>query len=996
MLRIAMFRTVLSASVWRRCSMLIALGALALVACCELRADDRQTAENKPDDPRWAFRPVAAPALPAVQNAPWCHNSIDRFLLAELEAVGLSPAEPAGRGALLRRLTLDLVGLPPTVDELQSFLADETPESLAKAVDRLLANPHYGERWGRHWLDVVRYADTDGHEFDPDKPHAWRYRDYVIEALNADVPYDQFVTEHLAGDLLPQPRLSADGRSAASPLGTTFWWLGEVQGVPVDPAMAAANLREQQLDVFGRAMLGLTVACARCHEHKFDPITSNDYYALCGFLESTRPVQQGLDAGGQQDAVNQRLELARAVRNELAEKLAPLRLESARDRLATLPETLIAAARFDDLETCRRERPDLYPWAAEVAAAEDSPQHPLYAWSRLRNYSADDGQFAKRRQALAERFSQASQREMNSPPHVFASFDDEHDGWEAVGPALSVRPDRHAANDRLAEGTGCASSDLADALVGRLLSPAFVIEQRYLGYLIAGPARPGKTCVNVLINGQAMPEMQRTGAGPRFTWVTVDVSTMRGREARLEVVDDAPTPGGWVAIDHVVFSDDEPTAPGAYRNQLVRDVLADDALKTPADLANALAALFRNCLTEQATVSLDAEATALRRWLLSASPLAAVFDIQLPAIAAQQPELRALFDRQATNLTQWPGSTLGLVAADGVGHDAPFQQRGLADEQHQGPAVPRRFLAALSGEAPLPISQGSGRLELAAAVVSPQNPLLARVMVNRLWQHHFGRGIVATSDNFGELGERPTHPQLLDHLATRLMEADWSLKAIHRQMVLSQAYAQSTQASEEAQNRDPQNRLLAHMTAQRLEAEAVRDAVLFLAERLDTAFAGPSVPMHIEPWMHGRDLPKTRGPLDGAGRRSVYLEIRRNFPAPLLAAFDFPQPQTSVGRRQTSLSPLQPLALMNDALVRELAERWAARLIATEPAPQQRIERIFLEAFCRLPGKAETATMQRYLTARRNNAAAAQLDDLNIWTGVCLAVMNADEFIMRP
>lgn len=991
-----MLRTVRSASVWRQCSMLIALGAFTLVVCCELLADERQTAEDKPDDPRWAFRPVSAPALPAVQNAPWCLTSIDRLLLAEMEAVGLAPAEPAGRETLLRRLTLDLIGLPPTVDELQSFLADEAPDSLPKAVDRLLASPHYGERWGRHWLDVVRYADTDGHEFDPDKPHAWRYRDYVIEAFNADVPYDQFVTEHLAGDLLPQPRLSADGRSAASPLGTTFWWLGEVQGVPVDLAMAAANLREQQLDVFGRTMLGLTVACARCHEHKFDPITSDDYYALCGFLESTRPVQQGLDAGGHHDAVNQRLERARTVRNELAEKLAPMRLESARDRLATLPETLLAAARFDDLATCRRERPDLYPWAAEAAAAEDSPQHPLYAWARLRSYAADDGHFAKRRQALAERFSQASQRETVSPPFVFATFDDEHDGWEAVGPALGMRPDRHAANQCLAEGTGCASSELADALVGRLLSPTFVIQRRYLGYLIAGPTRPGKTCVNVLINGQAMPEMQRTGAGPRFTWVTVDVSTMRGREARLEVVDDDPTPGGWVAIDHVVFSDDEPTAPGAFRNQLFRDLLADDTVKAPADLASSLAALFQQCLKVQATESLDAETTALRRWLLYASPLTATFDIQLPAMVAQQPELRSLFDRQATNLTQWPGSTLGLVAADGVGHDAPFQQRGLADPQHQGPAVPRRFLAALAGEAPLPISQGSGRLELAAAVVSPQNPLLARVMVNRLWQHHFGRGIVATSDNFGELGERPTHPELLDHLATRLMEADWSLKAIHRQMVLSQAYAQSTQASEEAQSRDPQNRLLAHMTALRLEAEVVRDAVLSLAGRLDTELAGPSVPMHIETWMHGRDLPKTRGPLDGGGRRSVYLEIRRNFPAPLLAAFDFPQPQTSVGRRQTSLSPLQPLALMNDALVRALAEKWAARLIAVESAPLRRIKRMFFEAFGRPPGKAESLAVQRYLTARNDNGAAARLDDLNAWTAVCLAVMNADEFIMRP
>lgn len=964
--------------------------ALSLVAAV-------QAGETPTDNPRWAFQPVTDPPLPAVRRSDWSHTSIDRFVLAQMEAAGLSPAPPADRASLLRRVTLDLIGLPPAVDDVQRFLADDSPEALAQVVDRLLASPHYGERWGRHWLDVVRYADSDGHEFDPDKPHAWRYRDYVIQALNADVPYDQFVTEHIAGDLLPSPRLSADGRSAASPLGTTFWWLGEVQGAPVDPAMAAANLREQQLDVFGRALLGLTVACARCHEHKFDPISSEDYYALCGFLESTRPVQQSLDATGQRADVAQRLHDLRFVQLELSKGTATARLAHAIESLAKLRDALPRTAGAADLQTAFGKHPELSPWSAEIAAAEDSPQHPLYAWARLRGYSAADGQFAKRRRALAERFAQAAER--RPAVEVFASFEDEADEWEAVGPAFAWRAGRDEAEQRLAEGSGCASSGgLADAPVGRLLSPPFVIQKRYIGYLIAGPDRPGKTCVNVLISGQAMPEMQRTGAGGRFRWVTVDVSTMRGRDARLEAVDDDSSVGGFVALDHVCFSDEEPAAPADYRHDLMRRLLADEALDSPEKLAQALVDLFRASLATPAAAPAELEGAALRRWLLYASPLADDFAAREGTLVERPEEMTRLRQRQVALADNWPGSALGLVAADGEGHDAVIQARGLVDVEHRGPPVSRRFLAEIAGPAPLEIASGSGRLELAAAVVSPRNPLLARVMVNRLWQHHFGRGIVATSDNFGELGERPTHPELLDHLATRLVASGWSRKAMHRQIVLSQAYAQGAHGGDDERSaRDPQNRLLARMAPRRLEAECVRDALLTLADRLDARLYGASVPMYIEPWMHGRDLPKARGPLDGAGRRSVYLEIRRNFPGPLLSAFDFPQPQTSVGRRQTSLAPTQPLALMNDALVRRLAADWAARLISAESAPRRRIERMFLEAFCRPVGAAECEALERYLAGREKTAAGQNLDsEREAWTAACLAVMNLDEFIVTP
>lgn len=946
------------------------------------------------DDPQWAFRPIVDPPLPSVAAAAWPGSAVDQFLLARLETQGLSPAEPAKRAALLRRATFDLIGLPPTPDETLDFLADDAPEAFAKRVDRLLASPRYGERWARHWLDAVRYADTDGHEFDPDKPHAWRYRDYVIEALNADVPYDQFVREHLAGDLLPTPRMSADGRSAASPLGTTFWWLGEVQGVPVDPAMAAANLREQQLDAFGRGLLGLTIACARCHEHKFDPISSADYYALCGFLESTQPVQAALETAAQRSHEAARLAQLRQTQTALEAQLAPARIRYARERLPAVRQALLDTAAITDLEVCRRESPGLYPWAAAVIGAENSPQHPLYGWARLRGYSAAEGQFAKRRQALAQRFRQAQERTPAAPLEVFADFETETwPGWTIIGPAFAVSWP-HEAERRQAEGLGCASSGAADRLTGKLLSPEFTIEKRFLAYLIAGPDRPQKTCVNLLINGQALPLRQRTGAGDVLAWTTVDVADMRGRTARLEVVDDDATPGGFVAIDHVCFCDEEPAAPQASRGGPALLLLGDDTLQQPADLSTALTELFDKALSDaNDTQADDAPLAALRRWLLYSSPLSGEFTRQEAALVEDRTAFEELRRREQALLADWPTAALGLVAADReTGHDAAFQSRGLADAGHVGPPQPRRFLSALSGEKPLVIAAGSGRLELAAAVTSPQNPLLPRAIVNRVWQHHFGRGLVATSDNFGEMGERPTHPELLDHLATRLIESGWSLKSLHRGLLLSSAYQQSSAGAPESRQRDPDNRLLARMSPRRLEAECLRDAMLQLGDRLDGAVGGPSVPMYIEPWMHGRDLPKTRGPLDGAGRRSLYLEVRRNFAAPLLSAFDFPQPQASVGRRQTSLAPVQGLALMNDEQVRRAAEAWAARLLTTEASSRQRIERMYMEGLARRPTAAEVAALERFIdqqgSGRRGLAQA--------WSRVCLALLNLDEFATAP
>ncbi len=851
----------------------------------------------------WSFQPLGAAPIPEVKDTGWPRTPIDRFILAGLEARGLKPAPEADRRTWLRRVTFDLTGLPPTPGEAAAFLADQTPLAHEKVVERLLASPHYGERWARHWLDLVGYAETSGHEFDYEIPDAYRYRDYVIRALNCDLPYDQFVVEQIAGDLVERPRRHPGDGFNESILGTGLYFLGEGTHSPVDLLDEQATRIDHQIDVLSKTFLGLTVACARCHDHKFDPIRTEDYYALAGYLQSSRHDHAFIDPPAR-----------------IADRAAELRA------LKTALRPLIAASeQGNGLEEA---------WPQEEAAG-----------SAARSGPGDE--------AL-----------------VFEDFDGvDYSGWTVTGDAFGGGPTQ--AGDWLIrrDGTtrraalvapGVAHSGLvAQALQGVLRSRTFVIEKRYIHTLAAG--RDGR--INIVVDG--FEKIRSPIYGPltievnddQPAWHSQDVGMWLGHRAYIEIGDGATTnyadskskgpmsyyPGdGYIAVDEIRFSD---ARPGRRKGRTIaRDV---------ADLGG--------CAQPCASHPWD---DAVNRY---------------EAIAAAI-----------------PAPSLALAIADGTPEDAHVLIRGST--RNAGAVVARRFLEVMAGPVqPAPVA-GSGRLELARRMVERGQPLLARVLVNRVWKHHFGEGIVRTPDDFGVMGRAPTHPELLDDLAAQFIAGGWSIKALHRLCVLSSTYRMQSEPADPdmARRLDPNNEALHRMSLRRLEAEAIRDTLLAVSGRLDPTMYGPSVAPYLTPFMDGRGRPAASGPLDGDGRRSLYLNVRRNFLNPMFLTFDYPSPASPMGRRNVSNVPAQALTLMNDPFVVGQARLWADRLLAEDRegaarSPQARLARLYDVALGRPPSAQETVAGVAFLAEAAQTYGGA--DDPRAWADLCHVLINVKEFI---
>jgi hypothetical protein len=836
----------------------------------------------------WSFQPLRAEMPPEVHDRAWPFSPIDAFLLARLEANGLRPAPDAPRATWLRRVTFDLTGLPPSPEEIDAFLSDASPQAHEGVVDRLLNSPRYGERWARHWLDLVRYAETSGHEFDYDIPDAWRYRDHVIRAFNADLPYNQFIVEHLAGDLLDQPRRNPADGTNESVQATGFFFLGEGTHSPVDLLEEQAARIDNQIDVVGKAFLGLTIACARCHDHKFDPISQKDYYALSGYLKSSRHQRAFLDPPGRNgDAIAELRSLRAAIAERLdhpAEAPPPARPE--RD----------GAVLFEDFD-----RPAFNGWSVTGDAFGSGPTQP----GEIRIQAGG-----------------------------------------AAPSASFVRP-------------GVAHSGLiSNRLQGVLRSPTFTIEHATIHYLASG--KGGR--INVVIDGfekirdpiyGGLTLAVEAGDVPR--WYAQDVSMWRGHRAYIEISDGATVdyrgaqatyfPGdGWIAVDAIWFADAPPPAQS--------ETAGDDR-----------------------------------------------------ALDLNDPDLARLIDRYGELEARLQPPRLAPAILDGTPEDDRVHVRGST--RTLGEVVPRRFLEVFSlpspreGEAAAgrggqpavaseaaPAPPPSGRLELARRLVDPSNPLVARVLVNRVWKHHFGEGLVKTPDDFGAMGQPPSHPELLDWLARRFIAGGWSIKRLHREIVLSRAYRMQSRIDPASEPLDPDNRLLHRMNVRRLEAEALRDAVLAVSGRLVDALYGPSVPPHLTPFQEGRGRPATSGPLDGDGRRSLYLNVRRNFLSPFLTAFDFPAPATCVGRRNISNVPAQALTLLNDPFLIEQSRIWAKRATANGGEPQAVLAGLYRTAFGREPSETERTAALAFLAAR-----SSPDDPLAAWAELCHVLFNTKEFL---
>jgi Protein of unknown function (DUF1553)/Protein of unknown function (DUF1549)/Planctomycete cytochrome C len=997
----------------------------------------------------WCWQPVKNLAPPDIRETDWPATDTDRFILAKLESKGLKPAPPADKRTLVRRVYFDLIGLPPSPEEVEQFVQDLRPQALQELVDRLLGSVHFGERWGRHWLDLTRYAETRGHEFEPVIPNAWQFRDYVIRALNADVSFDRFLTEQIAGDLIePRWRSTANPQSLPineSLIGTGFWFLGEEVHSPVDIRKDETDRMDNRLDVMSKTFLGLTVACARCHDHKFDAISQKDYYALAGFAISGSYRQVRVDTAEQHHQIAVQLdELRSNLRRETARKLVEqsqrvldkldrywLAAKQALDEGVSIAEPVGEnQSQVSGYAIVQRLATDnqldftlLTRWCIELNGAKEDRRHPLHHL-----FAGDGGKEVNVTDQPAELAAYEAVKPARSIPGLVVDFGDPSaDTAMQDGVSFGIKPIKRSQiylgneksgmsvatiggwerdlfwkNIKLAPGTEVDNGTLgAWQQYGRMVrTPEFTLSKRKVWYLIKGSVRAYASVNSHLIvvgplHGAVLREYKH--ADDQWHWVPHDLSLYAGHRMHVEF---SPADDGPCSIAMVVQSDSAPPSldqifsssndfgnsakPGADR--------IASYLKAFRDAANSI--LEETPHEQRATAvrkaaSNKGEWAQLANWIVTHQPLFSLEEFKSSMTGLTEAE--AALARQV----QWE-SRLAPAMLDGNGVDEFLLVRGNSNTPKE--PVSRRFLEAFHGHEQAKATNGqetkstpfsgSGRRELAAEML--RSPLVSRVAVNRIWHHLFGRGIVPSVDNMGVLGLPPSHPELLDHLASRFVNEGWSTKGMIRLLVLSKTYQMSS-CPTEADAVDPDNELWHRMPIKRLEGEVIRDSLLAVSGRLDPTAFGPSVPIHLTEFMQGRGRPGNSGPLDGNGRRSIYISVRRNFLSPMMLAFDTPSPFSTVGRRTVSNVPAQALILMNDPFVIQQANRWSERLLAdASQSIQQRLDQLYLTAFARKPTASESSEAIEFLNSQGVGRPENQRE---AWNNLCHVMFNLKEFV---
>jgi mono/diheme cytochrome c family protein len=796
----------------------------------------------------WSFQPLKMPATPSVKNAHWAKTAIDRFVLAQLEAQGISPAPPADRRTLIRRATFDLTGLPPTPAEIEAFEKDKSPAAFEKVVDRLLASPRYGERWGRHWLDVARYAEDDVRGLDPKgrgyMPFrgAYVYRDWVIKAVNEDLPYDKFVRLQLAGDLVGDKNL-AEALPPTAYLGEGPWLWDQAE-----PVQGRADERNERIDAVSRGLLGLTVACARCHNHKYDPISQKDYYALAGVFASSTYKEYPLASEAQVAAWREKEQQLLDLQEQL-EDFTRKEVEQLSSIVATqTSKYMVAAWRVAG-------KPKLT--VAEAADHDHVDPELLDRWVKF----------------LAQ------------PPKFYPYLKD----WQAMIAAGGKEEDE--------------AKVLADAFQKLVLQTEI--------------AQKGIKEQNDVIKAKAdVKKRSRRDALPNE--FETDDQFCPGCSLELKTL---PTEQASLYVDlfmRSLNSDEEKPVPGLF-------VFTDWSLK------RRLNADWRDYIAD-----LEHRIDALKK-----------------SLDPQYPFVHGLSDK--------PKPVNIAVNLRGNPHT-------LGDE------VPRRFLAVLSLEEAPPFTEGSGRLQLAGDIVN--SPLAMRVFVNRVWKWHFGSGIVGTPDNFGVAGERPSNPELLEYVAASFKQNGMSLKKLQREIMLSAVYQTSVQESPEAREKDGSNRFYSHFNRQRLDAESIRDSILFVAGDLD--------------------LKETGGPSKDFSpdntRRTVYCKVSRFRLNNYLQVFDFPNPSFTAEQRFSTNVPLQRLFFMNNDFVYAQAGKFAER-VYPQPTDAARIT----EAYRLLYGRAPTAKemeigLQFLKTTPEKPGNTVNGEPITAWKQYARVLLSANEF----
>ncbi|MCP4189792.1 MAG: DUF1553 domain-containing protein [Planctomycetaceae bacterium] len=965
---------------------------------------DSKVTRGKPDEfdwmsrkkSHWAWQSLRQTVPPSTKAKRWPRGDVDRFILSRLEAAGLQPAVPADKAVLIRRLYFDLIGLPPTAAEISAFINDENPLAYERLVDDLLSSKQFGEKWARHWLDLVRYGETCGHEFDYPLPDAYQYRDYVIRALNEDVPYDQFVVEHLAGDLLENPRRNPETGVNESIIGTGFWFLGEAVHSPTDVRADEADRVDNQIDVMCKTFLGLTVGCARCHDHKFDPIPTADYYSLAGFLQSSRRQRAMLDPHQKIEKSARRLEKLAAQVDQVLSNVKP------NDARPQLLEAYLQAV----LEI--REQPDRFAAVCQEHNLQakvmqrlidrlesdvvNQPTHPLFVWRNLVEATDGNADYATRCGELSEKLTAIQAKAETSEAEIqwFSEFaDEDFSDWYVTGEAFGAGPTQagQAARDwtvpEFAPPGIVDSGRLGRRLQGVLRSPTFVLQHQQIHYrMCSDQAR-----IRLIVDGYVMDQfnallfadntLETVDTKGQWKWVTQsrDLGHYLGHRAHIEIIDHND---GFAAVDRIGFSDQGPPVdpPHALNLQLLE--------RNPSSQRQ-LATAYQ--------AELDAVLRRLSAGDLSGADLELINCLlEIGVLQVDDQQLTELRSKRKGIEQPIPVPMFVMAMEDGDGEDERLHIRG--SHRNLGEAVPRRMLLAIAGEEQPAIANGSGRRLLAERFVDPVNPFVSRVQVNRVWHHLFGRGIVPSVDDFGVMGQSPSHPRLLDWLAGDFIANGWSVKHLIRQIVLSNTYQMSSlhEGDDKVQIVDPDNRLLHKAPLRRLQAESIRDALLSISGRLDPKLYGPSVSVYLSPFMEGRGRPQS-GPLDGDGRRSIYIRIQRNFLAPMMLTFDMPSPFNTMGRRSSSNVPSQSLIMMNDPFVWQQAERWAKRLLEQQSADvSSRITEAFENGIGRPPSSAQRSRLQQFVEQQAETYQSS-VHDLRVWTDVCHAIMNLKEFI---
>jgi hypothetical protein len=967
----------------------------------------------------WAFEPPADPDLPEVRNEEWVASPIDRFILAALEEKGLEPAPAAEKRDLIRRVTFDLVGLPPSPAEVQAFLRDDSPDALSRVVDRLLESPRYGERWGRHWLDIARYADSNGLDENLIYKNAYRYRDYVIAAFNKDKPYDQFINEQLAGDLLAEPPDLETQYERWTATG--FLSLGAKMLAEDDPIKMQMDIVDEQLDTIGRAFMGLTIGCARCHDHKFDPIPTQDYYSLAGILKSSKTMEDFNVVATWHEHV-------------LASKEDRAALEAHQEKIEAKSEEISEITRAENykLVAAGREKVDAYLLAGSEALEDEAvtltpvrgeDATPSDDWI-VRDAASFDRGNVKREIKKGEKNIPEVDTEDGAAEEqpYFAEFD-------IKAPAAGLYQVDFLDQEK---GDGTTDIHINGVLMRSGLEP---IQNRAASPDVGGwwatgiyPMKAGRNVLRlehesrfpyfkqILIAPNPLPEGSRVprthdqlsrqyDVNPGFLQQWID-RLRRSRGAAASVL------YGWHAFGTDLALEDW-ASPAAKHFEDCR----------PSDRL-ALAARYRDLFHEAAGQwqerypgedvdfgkrerykSGDEEKKlddpgleALRKLLYEKyGPFRPPGDSrQYFAESARAEITRIEKERQAlTEATPEHPRAMGVTEGDDIS-DIAIHIRG--SHWTLGDPAPRRFLRVLSREEPEPIGPDrSGRLDLARWLTRDDHPLTSRVMVNRLWRWHFGRGIVATTDNFGKLGARPTNQPLLDWLAVRFIEAGWSIKQMHRLIMLSNTYRMSTAFNETAAAGDPENKLLWRMPRRRLEAESVRDAIMAVSGHLDLTM-GNTLLSKYKPRQY---ISNTRqgGNVDyDRNIRAVYVPVVRSAMYDFFRSFDFADPSALNGNRGASVVAPQALFAMNGSVTLEHSRLWAERLLGrNDLSDPQRVSVAYEEALSRPPEPNETDRALTFIHEIERTLEGPESDPTKrrakAWESFCRGLFGSSEFI---